>query len=129
MQREFEFSLDVRYYETDAQGVVHHANYLKYLELARVEQLRAAGHDYAEIERQGFLLVVSSVTARFHRPSRFGDTLRIRLRIDRARGARVLHSYKVYRGDELVAEASSVVACVDRAGKVCKLPDYLRLDD
>ncbi|MEM1304741.1 MAG: hypothetical protein AAGG46_07575, partial [Planctomycetota bacterium] len=48
--REHEFDLEVRYYETDAQGFVHHANYLKYLEIARVEQLKAAGIDYAQME-------------------------------------------------------------------------------
>ncbi|MEM6799734.1 MAG: thioesterase family protein [Planctomycetota bacterium] len=129
MPREFEFDLPVRYYETDGQGVVHHANYFKYLELARVEQLRAAGHDYAELEKKGYLLVVSKISAKFHLPSRFGDTLRIWLRTERARGARVDHTYRISRGGELIAEAESTIACIDRTGRVQRLPDYLEIED
>lgn len=123
--REFEFELAVRYYETDAQGFVHHANYFKYFELARVEQLRAAGHDYAKLEASGVLLVVSKIQCRYHRPTRFGDTLRIWLRTERAHGARIDHSYRVTRGGELLAEAQSTLACVDREGRIQRLPDFL----
>jgi acyl-CoA thioester hydrolase len=126
---EHKFEVQVRYYETDAQGFVHHANYFKYLELARVEQLRAMGHDYAELERQGVMLVVSKVNCRFHRPSRFGDTLRIHIRTTRARGARIDHEYQVFRGNELLAEAESTIACIDRSGQVQRLPEYLRTDE
>ena len=45
-----EIEIRVRYYETDAQGFVHHANYFQYFELARVEQLLALGHDYAQLD-------------------------------------------------------------------------------
>ncbi|MEM6329593.1 MAG: thioesterase family protein [Planctomycetota bacterium] len=129
MPREHQFDLRVRYYETDAQGFVHHANYFKYLELARCEQLLAAGHDYAELERQGYLLVVSKMSARFRLPSRFGDTLTIWLRTERARGARVDHTYRISRGGDLIAEAESTLACIDRGGRVQRLPEFLELDD
>ncbi|MEN1679405.1 MAG: thioesterase family protein [Planctomycetota bacterium] len=127
--REYEFEIDIRYYETDGQGVVHHANYFKYLELARVEQLRASGYNYADLERDGYLLVVSKISAKFHRPSRFGDTLRIWLRTERARGARVDHSYRLFVGEQLVAEAQSTIACIDRDGRVQRLPEFLEIDD
>jgi len=129
MSREYEFEIRVRYYETDGQGVVHHANYFKYLELARVEQLLAAGHDYADLERAGYMLVVSKISAKFHRPSRFGDTLRIWLRTERARGARIDHSYKIHVGEQLIAEAESTIACVDRQGRVQRIPQYMEIDD
>lgn len=129
MSREHEFEIRVRYYETDGQGVVHHANYFKYLELARVEQLLAAGHDYADLERDGYLLVVSKISAKFHRPSTFGDTLRIWLRTERARGARIDHTYKIYNGSELIVEAESTIACIDRDGRVQRIPDFLEIDD
>lgn len=129
MSREYEFEIRVRYYETDGQGVVHHANYFKYLELARVEQLLASGYDYADLERQGYLLVVSKISAKFHLPSRFGDTLRIWLRTQRARGARIDHTYKIYRGDQLVVEAESTIACIDRQGRVQRLPEYLEINE
>ncbi|MEM8866258.1 MAG: thioesterase family protein [Planctomycetota bacterium] len=129
LPREHEFEIRIRYYETDGQGVVHHANYFKYLELARVEQLLAAGHDYADLERDGYMLVVSKIGAKFHQPSRFGDTLRIWLRTERARGARIDHVYKIFCGDTLIVEAESTIACIDRTGRVQRLPEYLEIDD
>ena len=128
MSRDYQFEFRVRYYETDAQGFVHHANYFKYFELGRVEQLRASGHDYADLEAQGVLLVVSRIGARFHRPSRFGDTLRLRIRTERARGARIDHRYELFRDQQLVAEGESTLACVDRQGRVQRLPGFLELD-
>ena len=128
MSRDYQFEFRVRYYETDAQGFVHHANYFKYFELGRVEQLRASGHDYADLEAQGVLLVVSRIAARFHRPSRFGDTLRLRIRTERARGARIDHRYELFRDQQLVAEGESTLACVDRQGRVQRLPEFLELD-
>lgn len=129
MVREFEFDIEVRYYETDAQGVVHHANYFKYFELARVEQLKACGGDYAELERSGLLLVVNKIACKFHRPARFGDTLRMWIRTQRARAARIDHVYRVTRGAELLAEAESTLACIDRDGRVQRIPEFLEIED
>lgn len=129
MSREFEFEFRVRYYETDAQGFVHHANYFKYFEMARVEQLRAAGYDYADLERDGILLVVSKIECKFHRPSRFGDTLRMKIVTQRARGARIDHTYELFNGQELVAAGASTIACIDRNGRVQRLPEHLEIDD
>jgi acyl-CoA thioester hydrolase len=125
MLSDYEIEIRVRYYETDAQGFVHHANYFQYFELARVEQLLALGYDYAQLERDGILLVVNKIACKFHRPSKFGDTLRVAIRTVRSRGARIDHEYRVYRGHELVAEAESTLACVDRQGHVQRLPDFL----
>jgi acyl-CoA thioester hydrolase len=122
---EHEVQIRVRYYETDAQGYVHHANYFKYFELARVEQLLASGYDYADLERDGIFLVVHKLHCTFHRPSRFGDTLRLQIRTVRARAARIDHEYRVLRGEELLAEGTSTLACVDRTGQVQRLPDFL----
>jgi acyl-CoA thioester hydrolase len=128
MSREYEIPLDVRYYETDAQGVVHHANFFKYFELARVEHLRALGHEYADLERDGILLVVNKISCAYRLPARFGDKLRIVIRVVRARGARIDHEYQVFRGGELLAEGVSTLACIDRQGLVQRLPDYLLFD-
>jgi acyl-CoA thioester hydrolase len=126
MSLEHETTIRVRYYETDAQGYVHHANYFKYFELARVEQLEAMGHDYADLERQGIFLVVHRITCRYHRPCRFGDQIRVKIRTVQARAARIDHEYRVHRGNELLAEGESTLACIDREGHVQRLPDYLR---
>lgn len=125
MLPDHETEIRVRYYETDAQGVVHHANYFQYFELARVEQLLAQGYDYAHLERDGILLVVNKISAKYYRPGRFGDILRLQIRTVRARGARIDHQYRVLRGQEIIAEGESTIACVDREGRVQRLPEFL----
>lgn len=123
MQHEIE--IEVRYYETDGQGVVHHANYFQYFEFARVQMLKAAGYHYAELERQGIFLVVHSIGCRYLLPARFGDTLRLVATVERATAARIDHSYRVLRGDVLLAEGNSTIACVDRQGRVQRMPAFL----
>jgi len=125
MLPEHAIEIRVRYYETDGQGFVHHANYLVYFEQARVEQLLALGYDYAQLEREGILLVVNKISCKYHKPCRFGDILRIQIRTVRTRGARIDHEYRVLRGHDLLAEAESTLACIDREGRVQRLPDFL----
>jgi acyl-CoA thioester hydrolase len=125
MLPDHEVDIRVRYYETDAQGFVHHANYFQYFELARVEQLLALGYDYAHLERDGIFLVVNKITCKYIRPSRFGDTLRLQVRTVRSRGARIDHAYRVLRGEDLIAEGESTIACIDREGRVQRLPEFL----
>ena len=122
---EHQIEIDVRYYETDGQGVVHHANYFQYFELARVEMLKAMGHDYADLERDGVFLVVHSIACKYHRPARFGDRVRIHTKVARATMARIDHEYRVYVGAEWIAEASSTIACVDGKGHVRRMPECI----
>lgn len=123
MQHEIE--IEVRYYETDGQGVVHHANYLKYFELARVEMLRAMGHEYVDLERDGLFLVVHEVACKYLRPARFGDRIRLVTKVARATAARIDHEYRAFVGDMLVVQARSTIACIDREGNVRRMPEYL----
>ena len=123
MQHEIE--IEVRYYETDGQGVVHHANYLPYFELARVRLLSAAGFEYADLERQGVFLVVHSIACRYHLPARFGDMLRVVTTVERATLARIDHSYQVFRGNELLVDANSTIACVNAEGIIQRIPEFI----
>ena len=120
-----EIELRVRYQETDGQGHVHHANYLTWFELGRVELLRAAGHSYRELEDAGIFLVVAEVSVRYYLPALFDDVLKLRTTTVRAKGARIEHRYDVFRGDELLAEGQTTVACINRAGRVSRLPEWL----
>ena len=124
MQHEIE--IEVRYYETDGQGIVHHANYFQYFEFARVQMLKALGHDYADLERDGIFLVVYNVSCRYHLPAKFGDTLRLVTIAERATSARLDHRYQVFRADALLAEGKSTIACVDSAGTVQRMPEFLQ---
>lgn len=127
MLSEHEFELRVRYQETDAQGRVHHANYLTWFELGRVELLRAAGHSYKSLEASGIHLVVAEVSCRYFHGAEFDDVLRIRATTISAKGARIRHAYKILRGDTLIAEGNTTVACIDSSGRVARLPDWLRM--
>ena len=129
MITQHELEIRVRYQETDAQARVHHANYFSYFEQGRVEQLRAAGYSYRELEAQGVLLVVAEISCRYYLPANYDDLLRIVTRTVRARGARVEHEYRVFREAELLAQGRSVVACIDPTGKVRRLPEFLVLPD
>ena len=125
MLPDHEVEIRVRYYETDGQGFVHHANFLQYFELARVEQLLALGHNYADFERDGLFLVVKKLSVNYHQPSRFGDVLQVQIRTVRAKAARIDHEYKVLRAKTLIAEGKTTLACIDRAGQVQRLPSFL----
>jgi len=127
MQHEFE--IEVRYYETDGQGVVHHSNYFQYFELARVQMLKSVGYDYADFEREGYFLVVHTISCRYMLPARFGDTLRIVTTLERATPARLDQSYKVYKAEVMLAEGSSTVACIDRQGVIQRIPAALLRSD
>jgi acyl-CoA thioester hydrolase len=132
MLEQHEIQLRVRYQETDGQGRVHHANYLTWFELGRVELLRAAGHSYREFEQAGIFLVVAEMRVNYFAAAEFDDVLTLLTRTMRAKGARIEHEYKVTRSrpdseHDLVAEAASVVACVNRTGKPCRLPSWLQI--
>ncbi|MCA9263275.1 MAG: acyl-CoA thioesterase [Planctomycetales bacterium] len=125
MTPEHTITIRVRYQETDAQGRVHHANYFTYFEMGRVEQLRAAGYDYRRMEEEGTFLVVYDISCRYLLGACYDDVLTLTTRTTRVTGTRVFHEYEVRREETLVAQGNSVLACVDRAGKVCRLPDWL----
>jgi len=124
MQHEIE--IRVRYQETDGQGHVHHANYLTWFELGRVEQLRAAGHSYRELEESGIFLVIAEVQVRYFLPALFDDVLRLITTTVRAKGARVEHRYQILRGTDLLVEGTTTVACIDNRGRPTRLPQWLR---
>ena len=124
MQHEIE--IRVRYQETDGQGRVHHANYLTWFELGRVELLRASGHSYRELEEAGIFLVVADVRIQYYLPAFFDDLLRLVTTTVAAKGARIEHQYQVFRGEELLAEGTTTVACVNREGRVTRLPKWLQ---
>lgn len=127
MAQEHEIEIRVRYQETDGQGRVHHANYLTWFEQGRVELLRSMGTSYRELEQAGVMLVVSQMNVRYFLPAFFDDLLQLRTVATRAKGARIEHEYQIRRGAELLAEADSTIACIDRTGRVTRLPEWLRL--
>ena len=128
MIREHEIEIRVRYQETDAMGVLHHANYLTYFEMGRTELLRAAGFDYRRVEESGIYMVIVKIACRYRRPARYDDVLRLRTTLVGVSPAKIEHEYRLFRGDELLAEAQTTLACVDRQGQLQRVPDWLQGD-
>lgn len=125
MHPQHEHCFRVRYQETDAQGRVHHANYLTWFEIGRVEMLRASGYRYRELEEAGIMLVVSDIRCQYYQPALYDDLIRLVTTTVAAKGARIEHHYQVFRDDTLLAEGYSTVACIDRSGRVKRLPAFL----
>ena len=126
--REHQTEIRVRYQETDAQGRVHHANYVKYFEIGRVEMLRASGVTYRELEETGLLLVVVDLKCQFFAGAGYDDLLLLTTRIKRSRGVRIQHTYDLTLDGELIVSGETTVAAVDPEGNVIRLPQWLRLD-
>jgi acyl-CoA thioester hydrolase len=117
----------VRYPEVDAQGVVHHSRYLQYFEMGRVELLRATGFSYADLERRGVLFVVAKVEVRFKAPARYDEELTLTTRIIRQTTVRIDHAYELRRGQTLLAEATTTIACVDATGQLQQIPEFMSI--
>lgn len=122
-----EVEVEVRYAETDQMGVVHHANYLVWFELARTRLCDQAGLHYAEIERGGHFLMVTGAELSYRRGARYGDRVRIECSMESlvSRGASFV--YRVLRGDELLADGRTRHVWVDRAAsRPCRMPESAR---
>ena len=122
-----EISVRVRYAETDRMGLLHHANYLVYFEQGRTELLRSMGYSYKDLEDQGFLLVLFKFEVRYRRPAWYDDLLTVRTTVLRTTAAKIEHRYAVLRDGELLTEATSTLACVNRAGRPQAMPEFLRV--
>lgn len=115
----------VRFAETDAMGVVHHAAYLPYLETARVEYLRAVGHPFDQIRESGFELPVSEVAVRYLRSLAFDDEVDVHLRLARARGASFQIDYLLTVAGRPRATAVTVHAVVGPGRRPVRCPEWL----
>ena len=115
----------VRYNETDAMGLLHHSNYLTYFELGRTELFRAQGGSYRRMEELGMFFVVASITVKFRRPARYDEILTLTTEISKQSPAKLEHHYTLKRESEVLAEADSVIACVDNQGLVQPIPNDL----
>lgn len=121
-----EIAIRVRYAETDRMGLVHHANYLVYFEQGRIELLRSSGYSYKDLEDKGYLLVLTKLEIRYHKPGRYDDLLTLRTTVVRTTTVRIDHRYELFCDGQLLTEGSSTLACVDRTGRPQALPEFLQ---
>ena len=119
-------SIRVRYPEVDAMGFVHHSRFLQYFEMGRVELLRSLGFSYADLEREGILFVVVRVECRYKSPARYDEELTLTTRVTKQTHVRIDHAYELKRGDTMLAEATTTIACVGRDGSLRQIPEALQ---
>lgn len=122
-----EITLRVRYGETDRMGYVYYGNYAEYLEVGRVEALRALGFPYRSLEDEGVLLPVHELWLRYHAPAHYDDELRLLTTITTMPTARIQFRYEVRMLDgRLLTEATTTLVFVDRAtGRPMRAPTAL----
>lgn len=123
MSSEIEVQVRVRYSETDAMGFLYHGNYFAFFEMGRTELLRAQGGNYRKMEEEGLFMVVVSIECKYRKPARYDDLLTLKTRVARITPAKIEHEYQLFRDGELLTEARSVLACVDRTGSVQRIPE------
>jgi acyl-CoA thioester hydrolase len=123
---EHTITIRVRYPEVDAMGYVHHSRYFQYFEMGRVELLRTIGHSYADLEKAGIFFAVVKVECRYRAPAKYDEELTLLTRVVKQTTVRIDHEYELRRGETLLAEAATTIACINRAGELQPIPDFLR---
>jgi acyl-CoA thioester hydrolase len=122
----FSTEVKVRFAETDAQGIAHHASFVVWLEVARVEYLERWAGGYQAIRERGLEALTTEVHVRYHRAASFGDRLTIEARCVDLRGARFRYEYRITRAGELVADAWTRHAVVDaKTYQPTRVPKWL----
>jgi acyl-CoA thioester hydrolase len=117
------FALSVYFEDTDAYGIVYYANYLKFMERARSDMIRAVGVDQAaELAESGSAYAVVEVDIRYRRPGRLGDDLQVISTVDQVLASSVHIQQRVMRRDEVLTEARVIAAFLDGEGRPRRQP-------
>lgn len=120
-------SIIPRYAETDQAGVVHHTVYPVWLEMGRTELLRANGLVYCDLEKKGTFFVVVELNIKYKKPALYDETLELTTTCEKVTAAKVIHKYELIRPEtkELLVEGSSILACLDKQGKIQRMPEFM----
>jgi len=117
------FALSVYFEDTDAYGIVYYANYLKFMERARSDFIRAVGVDQAaELRRSGSAYAVVDVHIKYRRPARLGDDIQVISSVKQVRASSVDIHQRVMRGPELLTDARVTAAFLDGEGRPRRQP-------
>ncbi|HWE00641.1 MAG TPA: thioesterase family protein [Bryobacteraceae bacterium] len=118
----------VRYAETDQMGVVYHANYLVWMEVARVEFCAAAGFRYRDMEHDGVLIAVAEAHCRYLSPARFDDEIEVRTTVSEANRRFVTFDYEMLCAGRRTASGQTRHIFLDREFRPARLPEkYLEM--
>lgn len=121
-------SFNVRYAETDAMGIVHHGSYIVYFEEGRSSYIRQRGSSYAEMERSGYYLAVSEVTAKYLKPARYDQRITVCTWLEQVRSRTMTFAYEIIdeTTNDVFVSGTSKHICLNRDGNVTKIPDQWR---
>ncbi len=112
----------VQYYETDMMGVVHHSNYVRWMEEARIDFMDQLGFPYAKMEAAGVFSPVTKVACEYKHPCRFGDEISIKVSIESFRAASLAIRYEMKNASgERVCEGLSEHVFLNREGHIVRL--------
>ena len=122
----------VNFYDTDAMAVIHHANYIRWFEIGRVEYLRSIGITLTEMMDDGYVFPITDISAKYVSPGRFDDELVIETTAAALTKAKMCFKYRIYRkadGQVLVTGKSQNVFTSKATGHIARLPEkyYTRL--
>jgi|TARA_B100000959_G_scaffold187212_1_gene195788 acyl-CoA thioester hydrolase len=115
----------VRYNECDPMGVAHHATYPIWFEMGRTEHLRSQGGLYGDIENAGLFFVVVDLHVQYKKSAKYDDVLSLTTIVEDCTPARLRHSYTLTKENEVIARASTTLACVNSKGVVHRFPESL----
>ena len=120
-------SFRVRYSETDQMGVVYHGNYAQYLEIGRVEWLRARGISYKELEKRGVMLPVISLSLNYKKSAFYDDLITVETRLKKTPSVRIEFDFVIYNEEqEILVEANTVLVFMNMENKKpIRCPKYL----
>jgi acyl-CoA thioester hydrolase len=120
------FRLRVYYEDTDMGGIVYHANYLKFIERARSDWVRALGLDQRAMREAGTVFAVRRLSADYLSPAHFDDLLDVETDVLSARPARMTLRQRVLRGGAALFEAEVELVAIGPGGRPVRLPEVLR---
>ena len=101
----------IRYYETDQMGFVHHSNYLRYFELARIEWILSLGLSYQKMEERGYLMPVIKANVDFKRPLIFGNSFRVKIQSKEIPKVKFELTYEIILDEDIIiAKGSTTLA-------------------
>ncbi|EBA13327.1 tol-pal system-associated acyl-CoA thioesterase [Roseobacter sp. CCS2] len=120
------FPIRVYYEDTDLAGIVYYANYLKFIERARSEWVRALGIDQVQMKADGLVFAVRRVEADYLSPAKYDDELVVVTKMEPGSGARLVVKQDVMRGEALLFSAILTIICMTEEGAVARLPAVIR---
>ncbi|WP_452232660.1 acyl-CoA thioesterase [Lacinutrix sp. MEBiC02595] len=124
---ENEIFIRIRYGETDQMGVVHHGNYALYLEMGRTEWLRTFGISYSQMEREGVMLPVISMSLNYKKSAYYDDVVKVKTQLKKTPSVKIEFEYEITNeAGEILVQANTVLAFINmKTKRPMKCPDYI----